>query len=119
MAIPLPTTTITIKGKRPESSVDPDAEGYDAPATPPGIVASGLNAAISAPSASRDDALEVERWRLRVDPCDLRQFDTVIDDKTGVEYEVETVSPSNVDLFGLEHVQAVLKLQTGLPGGAP
>lgn len=116
MSIPLVTTHITIKGTRPLASLrDPDADGFDAVATPPSVIASGLNACISGPVTIEQGGAQVEVWNLRVDPCDLHRTDIVLDETTGDQYTVSVVTHSKMALFGLNHTHALLKLNKGLP----
>lgn len=116
--IPLATTTITIKGKRPQSSVDPDAEGYDPPAPEPEILATGIRAAIATPEGMRKygDSDEQILYALRCDPVDidLTRFDTIVDENTDVEYRVSSAQHSHVVAFGLDHIKARLYLEKGL-----
>lgn len=123
MAIPLATTTISITGVRPESPADPLSQGYpdtpDAPAA--AVVASGVRACISQPGMAREvrqsgnDGMQTEVWALRCDPADLRIYDTVTDETTGVEYAVQSVVHSRPLLHSLDHTFAVLRVRKGLP----
>ncbi len=119
--IPLATTTITVRGRRPQSDVDPDAEGYDPPEAAPTVLAAGVRACISKPESRRgsegtDGADETDSYALR---CDLfvgglTRHDTVTDDKTGVVYEVRKSAVSDTTIFGLQHIKAQLRLSEGL-----
>lgn len=124
MAVPLATTTITVHGVRPQSAVDPDAEGYDAPPPAPTMQATGIRATISLPQSARGSSAavsspadEVDTYTLSCDPVELTRHDTVTDDTTGVVYEVETVIPSPTVVFGLQHIKAKLKRTEGLTNG--
>lgn len=123
MAIPLQTTTIEIKGVRPESSADPEADGYGF-ATPPGatVVATNVRAVVSQPrgyrafsSESGQPQAETDTWQLRADPCDLRKDDVVKDLTTNRIYHVETVVHSRITAYGLDHVHAQLFEVSGVP----
>ena len=120
MSIPISTTTITVRGVRPQSDVDPDAEGYDGPGPQPQIVASGINATITLPQGRRSSPTdEIDSYSLR---CDLfmgvlSQYDTVTDDQTGVEYEVHTATRSLPEQFGLDHWVATIKRGKGIVSG--
>lgn len=119
MPIPLATTTVTIKGKRPQSNIDPDAEGYDVvePADPE-ILATGVRATITLPTGTRSvsDADELILYALRCDPIDVdvTRFDTVLDETTGIEYYVDSAQRSHPLAFGLNHITARLYLTRGL-----
>lgn len=120
MSIPLATTTITVTGVRPQSSIDPDAEGYDAPAPAPTTLSTGVRACISNPTGSRstpNDELDI--YTLSCDPVDLNRFDIVLDETTGTQYMVDSVTISPAETFGLEHTKATLRLTKGLNGGGP
>ncbi len=120
MAIPLATTTITVKGVRPQSDIDP---ADDDEVAPPEVIANGVRASISQPASSRntDGADEIDEYALRCDLFDsgLTWYDTVIDEKTGVEYEVRVVALSMAELFGLQHFKATLRKGKGLSGERP
>lgn len=120
MAIILATTTITVSGVRPQSSIDPDAYGYDGdPAVPvPGVIAEDVRACISAPVSARDvdQNAEVTEYALRCDLFEggLTRYDTVTDDKTGVSYEVRVVALSVAEMFGMQHIKATLRKAEGV-----
>ena len=120
MAVPLATTTITVVGVRPESDQDADGEGYPGYVAPvPATIASGVRASITNLRMTRErrahgeDGEHVSRRMLLCDWVDLREFDRVTDDTTGQEYEVETVDEveTSGDMFGLDHVKAILKYE--------
>ena len=121
MTIPIATTTVTIKGKRPQSSIDPDAEGYDAPAAEPDTLATGVRATITLPTGTRNnsDANEVVSYAMRCDPVDVDVtcFDTVIDESNDVEYKVSSAQRSHPTAFGLDHITARIYLTNGLQSG--
>lgn len=118
MSIPLATTTITVKGVRPQSEVDPDADGYDGPGPVPVVLATGVRASITKPDARRylDGNDEQDSYALRCDNFDagLTRHDTIIDELTEVEYEVRSVAPSVAALLGLEHIKATVFVREGL-----
>lgn len=115
MAIPLPTTTITVHGLL--LTGDPNAEGYDAVTPSRVLIASGVNACISRPIGSRSNPTdEIDTYTLS---CDLFSGDfqrnyLVVDDNSGQEYDVETVAISPNTLFGLEHYTAKLTVSKGI-----
>ena len=115
--IPINTTTISVKGRRPQVPIDPDADGYDPPPTPPVILASGVRATISLPSFKRDaeQAGQIDQYALRCDPIEvgITRYDTIIDESTDVEYSVESVGPSLIEQFGLAHIVAYVKIVRG------
>ncbi len=122
MPIPLATTLITIKGRRPQSAVDPEAEGYDPPETDPDELASDVAATITLPVGRRSNPTdEINRYTLRCDllpdDIELTQHDTVLDQTTGVEYVVETALRSWPEQFDLAHWKATLLKSNGLVGG--
>lgn len=118
MSIPLATTTITVKGVRPQSDVDPDANGYDGPGPVPVVLASGIRASITRPVPRRDieGNDEQDAYALRCDLFDagLTRHDTIIDESTEVEYEVRSVAPSVAALLGLQHLTATVFVREGL-----
>jgi hypothetical protein len=115
MAIPNPTTTVAVRGRRPHTDVDPDADGYDTDRPPPSTLASGVKACISGPTSVVVDGIEVDRWQLRCDPTDLDQWDYVDDETTGESYSVVKAVHSRVTTYGLDHVHAELSQASGLP----
>lgn len=121
MPIPLATTTVTIKGKRPQASIDPDAEGYDTPVAEPEILATGVRASITLPTGQRNnpDTDEVISYAMRCDPIDVdvTRFDTVLDEATNIEYKVSTAQRSHPTAFGLNHITARIYLTKGLQSG--
>lgn len=120
MSIPLATTTITVKGRRPQADVDPEAEGYDAPLAEPPVVATGVRASITLPRGTRPaEADEVDAYVLRCDVFEagLDRYSTVVDDSTGQEYVVVWVAPSLPQAFGLEHLKARIQVSKGISAG--
>lgn len=118
MAIPLATTTISIIGVRPQSPVDPDAEGFDGPGPTPVPLINGVRASITQPKPERgtDGNDEQDLYTLSCDPIDvgLTRYDTVVDEQTGTTYEVKKVAASPATLLGLDHVKATLFKREGL-----
>ncbi len=113
--IALASTAITVKGVRPQSAVDPS--GYDT--QPPMVtLATGVRAAITQPARSRnaEGASEIDEYGLVCDLFDsgLTQYDHVIDEITGTEYEVRSASESVSTIFGLQHIKAILGISKGL-----
>jgi hypothetical protein len=115
--IPISTTTVTIRGRRPQSPVDPDAEGYDGPQAPAVELATGVRASITLPgglrSAPRD---QVTSYAFRCDPfgAKLTRHDIVVDEQTGTEYVVDVPAVSLYTGFAMEHWLATLKLGAGI-----
>ncbi len=117
--IPIHTTTVTVRGIRPQSAVDPGAEGYDPQPTPVDLV-TGLRATITLPAFKRQvPADQVDLYALRTDPFEITRHDTIIDETTGVEYEVDSVGPSTPEMFGLAHTVGYIKITRGLKSGGP
>jgi hypothetical protein len=118
--IPIQTTTVTVKGRRPQAAIDPDAEGYDSPPTEPTTLITGLRATITLPSARRSagEADEVDVYTLRTDPFDLNRYDTIIDESDGTEYEVSRAIPSKPVTWGLQHTVAYIYKTQGLNSGS-
>jgi hypothetical protein len=118
MTIPIATTTVTIKGRRPQMAIDPDATGYDAAPNPPDVLAEGVRATITLPQGSRrntdSDQVDIYSMRCDVVPVDVNRFDTVIDENTSIEYQVLSAMHSHPTSFGLEHIVARLYLTKGL-----
>lgn len=116
--IPVATTTVTIHGTRPQSDVDPDAEGYDAPTDTPTQLASGVRATITLPQGKRSNPTdEILSYKMRMDLVEgfeLTRFDTVTDDSTGQTFHVEEVAKSLPEEFGLSHWVATLAQGRGI-----
>lgn len=110
--IPVAMTTITVKRIAAASSVDP----YDHIASAvPETVASGVRAVISAPSGSERVAgasQEDVTFRLNCDPTDLEHTDQVVDDDTGLTYEV--IWAEERSGLGLDHTVADLRRVAGV-----
>lgn len=127
MSIPLVTHHITIVGIRPQSTVDPDSDGYDNVDMPNLItLVTDWPASITQPTSAResegglgtdDTALQVDEYAFRCNPTDINRFDYIIDDATGLVYQVTAVTDSLPVLFGLEHVTGRVKRVKGLPHG--
>jgi len=120
MSIPLATTTITVMGNRPQRDVDPDD---DALAVPQVTLATGVRASITLPNSERrvDNIDETDSYALRCDifPEGLTRYDTVIDESTGVSYEVRVSALSSTTMLGLEHVKATIRKREGLTSSEP
>lgn len=120
--IPLATTTITVRGVRPQSDRDPAAVGYDGPGDAPVVLATGVRACISRPTGSRikSNVDETSGYALRCDnmPDGLTRHDTVEDETTGVVYTVTKVEDSVNLTFGLQHTVATLRTDKGISSGA-
>ena len=111
MPIPLATTTITVWGRRPQTDIDPD----DPVREPPSIVVAGVRAVISGVSSLNTEGVEIDRWQLRCDLCDITKFDYVVDDTTGKTYTISKLTKSLITTFGLDHAHGELVEVTGLP----
>ncbi len=122
MAIPIATTTISIK--RPPAA-DAGKDAYDDNKTPMTTIASGVRAVFSSPGGSTaigggehgpTGSQEVVGWQLLADPCDLRHIDTVVDDTTGQEFAVSWAKARQDPDGDLDHVVAgVDEVQGGAP----
>ncbi len=122
MGIPIATTTVTIRGKRPQGPIDPDAEGYDNDPLPePETLATGVRASITLPTGVRNnpDTDEVVAYAFRCDPitADVTRFDTVLDETTGIEYKVASAQQSHPTAFGLNHITGRLYVTKGIQSG--
>lgn len=110
MSLALTTTTITIR----RVSSDPARDPYDVQPEP-ATVASGIPAHIYSPTGEEQEAggsRSNTYRRLACNLADLTENDTVLDEATSVEYHVEWVN--KVLGFGLDHMQARLRLTTGV-----
>lgn len=112
MAIPLPTTTITVR----RVPADPNRDPYD-PAPEPVVVASGVPAHISLASGRENVAggsQEIVNFRLACNPFagGIHHEDTVVNDQSGAVYEV--VFAEERTALGLDHFQAGLRQVTGV-----
>jgi hypothetical protein len=120
VTIPLATTRITVMGNRPQLDIDPDD---DAVSVPREVLANDVRASITQPASNRriENIDETDDYALRCDLFDagLTRFDTVIDESTGVEYEVRTASVSLPTLLGLQHIKATIRKREGLTSSAP
>ena len=122
MSIPLATTTIRIEGVRPQSAVDPDGAGYGDTQPTPTLLAVGVRASITLPSAARKAGAvdEADTYTMRCDlagSIKLSRYDTVIDEATTARYRVVSTDESIVTQFGLSHTKATLRLEAGYVGG--
>lgn len=122
--IPYASTTITVKGFVPESSQDPNGDGYDSDyVVDAPVIAVGVRACITLPAPNRDEldqlALSTDSYVLRCDLFDdgLDEQCLVIDDQDGIEYRVLKCAPSKPLQFGLEHFKAVISRSDGIRGG--
>jgi hypothetical protein len=108
VALPITTTTISIRRRAQVGDVDPWTSDGQVWIT----VASGVAATIhSHGGSSVDDAAsrETRRRRLAAEGCDLRHEDRVVDDLTGEVFEVQSVaSRSWPERPELDHVAADL-----------
>lgn len=110
MAIPLATTTITVR--RPAADVDPDESNALT------VIATGVRARIGSPSGSGRNSggdQSIVNPALWCDPVDLHHEDTVTDENNGRVYEVQWPQPMNG--LGLDHVRAGLQITTGAVRG--
>jgi hypothetical protein len=105
VTLPLATTTITIR--RPPAS-DDGADPYDAKGAAV-TVATGVRAVFSSPAGRElgpTGSAEAVDWRLLADPCDLRHYDTVVDETTAKPYGVVWAKARTDGDGGLDHVVA-------------
>lgn len=115
--IPLATTTVTVRGVRPQLEYDPDAEDYDGFKAPePWNLTTGLRATITRPAFKREqsDADQIDVYALRTDPFEITRFDRIVDESDGTEYEVISAGPSKPVTFGLMHTVAYIRLVKGV-----
>lgn len=116
MTIPLSSTTVALLAPGSISTGDDsdDWGGAPDPETGYSVVASGIRAHFSAPSASASFAGEgssvTAQFRLLADPCDLRNNYLVEDETTGLRYSVDWVLPRPAILA---HVVAGVSRSTG------
>jgi hypothetical protein len=107
-------------GNRPQLDIDPDD---DAVSVPREVLANDVRASITQPASNRriENIDEADDYALRCDlfEAGLTRFDTVIDETTGVEYEVRTASVSLPTLLGLQHIKATIRKREGLTSSAP
>lgn len=116
MAIPFATDTVTVWGRRPQSAQDPDGAGYgDVPRPTLGVTASGVRACFSGRPGPRQGKETADQTNLRLDPCDVTQFDVVVSDTTGERWRVAAVQRHDQSVGGLEHVHCRIEADTGLP----
>ena len=112
MAIPLATTTITVK----RTPTDPNLDPYDPPPERT-TVASGVRAHISTARGSEDlggSEREIVWFRLGCDPFNagLTHLDIVEDDQTSEAYEVVWVKARFG--LGLDHFEGRMKQISGV-----
>lgn len=116
--IPLATTTVTVHGIRPQSDVDPDADGYDGAGPTPTVLVTGIRASVTLPQGKRSNPTdEVLSYKLRMDLVEgfeLTRYDTVTDDGTGQVFRIEEVALSTPEAWGLSHWVATLKQGRGI-----
>lgn len=120
MTIAIATTHITVLGNRPQLDIDPDDDDLRVPQE---VLVTGIRASISIPASERrvNNIDEVDDYALRCDifPAGLTRYDTVIDETTGVRYEVRVAAVSPSLLFGLEHIKASIRKREGLTSSEP
>lgn len=120
MTIAIATTHITVMGNRPQLDIDPDDPDTQVPQE---VLATGVRASITLPASNRrvDNIDEVDDYALRCDIFDagLSRYDTVIDESTGVSYEVRVSAVSPATLLGLEHIKATVRKREGLTSSEP
>ncbi len=107
-------------GHRPQRDIDPDDDDLR---VPPVILATGVRASITIPASNRrvDNIDETDDYALRCDVFEagLTRYDTIIDESSGVSYEVRTAARSLPTLFGLEHIKASVRKREGLTSSEP
>jgi len=112
MTIPVATTTIAVARTTDTASLA-DPYDLDPSTTSTAIVASGVRAVISPPTATVGlvgGAREEYDAKLTCDPCDIQAGDTVTD-SAGNAWTVLWALP--FDAFGLDHVQGGLRMVSG------
>lgn len=121
MAIAIATTTVTIKGTRPQENFDRDAAGYDDVEDPAYIIATDVRASITLPTGLRNnnDSDEVISYAFKCDPVDedVTRFDIIVDESTGTEYKVYSCQRSSYTGLGLEHITGRVYVTKGLQTG--
>lgn len=123
MSIPLPTTTISLLA--PKNDGDTEAEDWGVGADPETgfeVVASGIRAHfnsrinVATPSAfgqfTSGGNTEQLKYRLITDPCDIRADMRVMDESTGIEYDVAWVMQRPAPM---QHTIASVTHSTGTP----
>lgn len=116
MSITVATTTIRIE--RP-AATDRSDDPWDGANPPPDIVATGVRAHLGTVegSATEDGGEETVLRRLLCDPADVRHLDRVVDETTGVPYEVVWAelrrSAPGSGLEDLDHVVGSVSMVTG------
>jgi hypothetical protein len=110
VSIPLATTTVRVERAR----VDPTRDGYD-PKPALGVVVSGVRAHLSAPTGTEilagGSKQRIDR-HLDCDPTDVRHYDEVVDEVTGLRYQV--VWTESRTGLGLDRVEAGLRRVEGV-----
>lgn len=110
VTLPLATTTVRVE----RAPVDPTRDGYD-PKPALAVVVSGLRAHISAPSGTEvlagGSEQRIDR-HLDCDPTDLRHYDEIVDELTGLRYQV--VWTESRTGLGLDRMEAGLRRVEGL-----
>lgn len=110
--IPIATTTITVERSDQDGTKDTiDAVTFTS-------YLSGVRAVIGSPGGAETNvggSSEDVSARLNCDPIDLRHDDRVLDDSTGLRYEV-TWTRRRVG-FGLDHTVASLRMFTDQADG--
>jgi len=107
VSIPLATTTVTVRRSDQDGTID-DLDGLTFT-----DYRTGVRAVIAYPGGAEivgDGTSSVVGVRLVCDPVDLTHTDRVVDETTGLEYEVQWLA-QRVGL-GLDHVTAGLQLVT-------
>lgn len=112
MAIPISSTTITVKRPSVGADIDPEMSGDDAADS---NVVTGVRAHISAPSGNESNvggSQEVIEYPFNCDPCDITNTDRVYDETTGITYEVLWCETRRA--LGLDHVAGGLRKVAGV-----
>jgi hypothetical protein len=110
VSVPLATTTVRVE----RAPVDPTRDGYD-PKPTPSVVVSGVRAHLSAPSGTEilggGSEQRIDR-HLDCDPADVRHYDEIVDEVTGLRYQV--VWTESRTGLGLDRVEAGLRRIEGI-----
>jgi hypothetical protein len=113
VAISFNTTTISVM-RTPAADDDADADGYSATPPTPVLIAQGVRAVVSPPTASSrltgGDRV-VFSSQVRCDPTDLMQEDTIIDETGGLVWTV--LWATRICALGQDFTQAALRMVEG------
>lgn len=116
MAIPVATTTITVRRRQAQYEADADLPYAEPPELAYTTVATGVRAVLSLPrmheTAEGSTVANRAIFRFMADPADVEMFDLVEDEKTGQLYEVIWVT-ARTGLLGDMRLEGNLALPQG------